>query len=850
MILNVSNTLDQGISAQNNGQFQEAARLYRIVLSSEPNNSDAYYNLGIISLVYSKIDEALINFKNAIINNPKIEQFWISYIQTLIKNNELEKARKSLKKARQKGIPKKILYNLNEQIISKIQKPSPSEFGMNNILFAFNSQNYNDAERLSLSMIKKYPSHPFAWKVLSAVFRNMGNFDKAIEAHQKNILLSPQDYEGFNNFALTLKEVGRFSEALENYQHAIKLKPDYAEAHNNQGILLKELGNLDDAEICFTSAVNSQKDFAEAHNNLGLVQEKKLNFKDAELSFLNALEINPRYIEAYNNLAFIVKEQGSIEGCIRNFISAIKIDPSNLQSYYNLSLVLKEGLEFKKNFSGLSELIIQLLKLKTVSRPIDISKTAISLLKNEKDIKKLIKFFKSKSLSKNLYEAINIISKNELLLELMKSCPIQDLEFESILKELRFLILKNIDNFKNLVEKSNIYIFCEALAFQCFINEYIYNTKNDEDNYIETLKINIEKKLAKNKIPDIIELQSFASYQSLNKILNTSTLEFPKELSNIFSQQIFDREKEKEIAQNIKCLSKISNKISRKVKDQYENNPYPRWFSTELEYRPLSIIEFINKTELKTKNEYLKNITNPRILIAGCGTGQHSILTASRFKNSQVTAIDISKNSLAYAKRKSEEFGIKNIEYYQADILDLKNTFPDFDLIESAGVLHHLEDPISGWSSLNSLLKPGGIMKIGLYSQLAREHIFLNKKEIKDMKLSANRSDIKSFRNIIINSEKEHHSNLIESPDFFSLSEVRDLLFHVQEHTFTIPAIKEILLNFGLVFCGFEDPNIRKIFKNRFSENSDIYNLDLWHDLENFNKAIFSGMYEFWCQKV
>ena len=85
MNLNISNTLNEGISAQNNGQFQEAARLYRIVLSSEPNNSDAYHNLGIISLVYSKIDEALINFKNAIVNNPKIEQFWISYIQTLIK---------------------------------------------------------------------------------------------------------------------------------------------------------------------------------------------------------------------------------------------------------------------------------------------------------------------------------------------------------------------------------------------------------------------------------------------------------------------------------------------------------------------------------------------------------------------------------------------------------------------------------------------------------------------------------------------------------------------------------------------------------------------------------------------
>ena len=847
MNLDSSNALSQGISAQNNGQFQEAARLYRVVLSSEPNNSDAYHNLGIISLVYSKIDEALINFKNAIVNNPKIEQFWISYIQTLIKNNDLQKAKQTLKKARQKGIPKKILYSLNEQIISKIRKPSPSEFGMNNILLSFQSKNYNDAETLSLSMIKQYPSHPFAWKVLSAILRIKGEFDKAIEAHQRNIDLDPQDHEGYNNFAITLKEIGRFPEALENYQHAIKLKPDYAEAFNHLGVLLKELGNIEEAETCFINAINSQNDFVEAYNNLGLIQERKLNFKNAEISFLNALKINPRYIDAYNNLAFNQKEQGNLERCITSFMSAINIDRSNFQSYYNLSLVLKEGLEFKKNFLGLEALILQLLKLKTVVRPIDISKTAISLLKNKKDLKKVIGFFKSKNLSKNLNEAINIVSKNELLLELMKSCPIQDLEFENILKEMRFLILKNIDN---LQKKSNIHIFFEALALQCFVNEYIYITSSDEDNYFNKLKRNVEKKLSENKIPDIIELQCLGSYQSLDKVQWNNALEIPKELENLFSKQIFDREKEKELEKNIKCLSNISNKISRKVKEQYEDNPYPRWFSTELEYRPLSIMEFIKRAELKTANEHLSNIKNPKILIAGCGTGQHPIYTSSRFKNCKVTAIDLSRKSLAYAKRKTDELGIKNIEYYQADILDLKNTFSDFDIIESAGVLHHLEDPISGWNSLNSLLKPGGIMKIGLYSKLAREHIFLNQKEIKEMRLQPIKSDIKTFRNTIIYSDKEHHRKLIESPDLFSLSEVRDLLFHVQEHTFTIPIIKEVLSKLGLVFCGFESPKIKKLFKNKFSENSDIYNLDLWHELENSDSTIFSRMYQFWCQKV
>ena len=61
--------LNQDINAQNDGPFQKDVRLYLIVLIQEPNNSDAYHKLVIISLAYSKIDEVLINFKNAIVNS-------------------------------------------------------------------------------------------------------------------------------------------------------------------------------------------------------------------------------------------------------------------------------------------------------------------------------------------------------------------------------------------------------------------------------------------------------------------------------------------------------------------------------------------------------------------------------------------------------------------------------------------------------------------------------------------------------------------------------------------------------------------------------------------------------------
>ena len=103
-------------------------------------------------------------------------------------------------------------------------------------------------------------------------------------------------------------------------------------------------------------------------------------------------------------------------------------------------------------------------------------------------------------------------------------------------------------------------------------------------------------------------------------------------------------------------------------------------------------------------------------MIAGCGTGNHSII-ATRYKNANILAVDLSLSSLAYAKRKTEELGYKNIEYLHADILDLNKLNKKFDVIESSGVLHHMKDPIAGLKVLVDILEPHGFLKLGLYSE-------------------------------------------------------------------------------------------------------------------------------------
>jgi len=161
-----------------------------------------------------------------------------------------------------------------------------------------------------------------------------------------------------------------------------------------------------------------------------------------------------------------------------------------------------------------------------------------------------------------------------------------------------------------------------------------------------------------------------------------------------------------------------------------------------------------------------------------------------------------------------------------------------------------LDEPMAGWRSLTDCLELGGLMKIGLYSELARQHIVRMREEIKQSGIGSSDVAMRSFRSDVINSSEEHHKHIRSAWEFYSLSELRDLLFHVQEHRFTIPQLKDCLSELDLKFCGFEADVIVRDFKLTNTGADDPYNLDKWHSYEEANPNTFIAMYQFWCQKV
>ena len=145
-------------------------------------------------------------------------------------------------------------------------------------------------------------------------------------------------------------------------------------------------------------------------------------------------------------------------------------------------------------------------------------------------------------------------------------------------------------------------------------------------------------------------------------------------------------------------------------------------------------------------------------------------------------------------------------------------------------------------------------MQIGLYSEIARQDILRCRSLIAEKRYLTSPEDIRRCRQDIITMTEDGNptmAKICNYRDFFSLSECRDLLFHVQEHRFTLPQIDEALKDLNLKFLGFEirDQKALKQFKESHPNSNALTSLSLWHDFELDNPDTFRGMYQFWCQK-
>ena len=378
MELTIEQALQQGVAAHKEGKLQDAERLYRAILQSQPTHPDANHNLGVIAVSVNKADAALPLFKAALEANPKIEQFWLSYVDALIKEKQFDNAKQVLEQGKNQGVAGEKIDSLEEHLTLITEAPNstlpkqkksltlsekrkklaenkkkkakkqnlkgtnPSEAEINNLLQHYQNGRFSDAEKLAISITQKFNEHPFGWKVLGAVLKQTGRISDSLAPVQKSAQLAPQDAEAHYNLGITLQELGRLDEAEASYTQTIALKPDYAKAHYNLGITLKELGRLDEAEASYRQAIGLKPDLAEAHSNLGNTLQELGRLDEAEASYTQAIALKPDYAKAHYNLGITLKELGRLNEAEVSCRQAIGLKPDYAEAHNNLGATLKE----------------------------------------------------------------------------------------------------------------------------------------------------------------------------------------------------------------------------------------------------------------------------------------------------------------------------------------------------------------------------------------------------------------------------------------------------------------------------------------------------------------------------
>ena len=662
-------------------------------------------------------------------------------------------------------------------------------------------------------------------RYFAGFLRQQGNYDDAVGLSQRALDRGPNDKETLWEHVLILQGMGRIQAAISALERLLSLSPADHKLYFRLGVLNNRLGRLGESRKAFERAVRLRPSNPAYHATLAKVLLRSNDYTASIAAWKSALKRAPRDAEIW---------QDFVMSC-RSFV--FHEPDRELEALYAKALDREDILHDHVTIPALSLLKLQ----RPVGRLIEAGKQphadakALALLGNEKALKNLL---------------------NPLFVRLLRKVVLRDEAIERSLVALRKqLLVTVVGEAADGKADRDLFRFCCALAHQCFLNEYVYVEGPEEKARVGALREGIDRATRRGRGLRRLALAVFAAYRPLRVLKRPGSLadaphgDTDPELAALIKTQVGDFEAEQRLGERIPRVTPLETAASDEVRRQYEENPYPRWTSIDrFEPQPVSVL-MRNLFPTLTRAE-TPAFDGPRVLIAGCGTGLQALAAHFRYRDADITAIDISKASLAFAARKARAYGIGNITFQQADILELGDYPSRFEIIECFGVLHHLSDPLGGWRILTRLLVPGGLMMVGLYSKLGRGAVLAARSFIRDGGYPVTEDGIRKCRRDMFDLPPDHPVRDIVRPtsDFWTLSECRDLIFNVRESRFSLPEIQAMAADLDLRFLGFEfdRPDVPARYQMLNPDDPKRTSLENWAAFEKRDTSIFRGCYRMW----
>ena len=179
--------------------------------------------------------------------------------------------------------------SVSSDVVSQKESPGPQE--INALVAMFAEGRYAEAADFARAIIERFPQHGFSWKVVGAVFQQMGRIEDALAPMQKAVDQLPNDAEAHHNLGNTLCSLGRLNEAEASFRRALQINPKYAKAYCNLGTTLYDLHRLNEAEVSYRQALQINPKLAVAHYNLANTLQDQGLLEEAEASYRQALQM-------------------------------------------------------------------------------------------------------------------------------------------------------------------------------------------------------------------------------------------------------------------------------------------------------------------------------------------------------------------------------------------------------------------------------------------------------------------------------------------------------------------------------------------------------------------------------
>jgi SAM-dependent methyltransferase/tetratricopeptide (TPR) repeat protein len=669
--------------------------------------------------------------------------------------------------------------------------------------------------------------------------------------------LAPREIELALRTAAKARHEGRLAEAKRVCEAVLAEAPDNFTALHLYGVLAFQAGQTDAAIAIMGRAISRAPGEVVLYNDLGKMLASSGEVPEAMATYRRALALDPNQLAIRHELALLYTAAGEADEAIEHFCKAFELAPGNELLRQNFAVCMR-GVSPNSLPVNFEAAVHDCFAHDDVEHQ-NLAHAAIAILKRRAVFPALRNAAASADAawlgSATGRRSLEAFVDDPLLHALLGKALVVDAELEAVLAWLRRLIL--MGPLADFPKTGAGHRFLASLGLQCFHSAFVYVSSPAEGAAVEALASTLAGRIAADTPPTSCEreLLRLALYRPIHglpfadRIAEVPADAWSESAAALLARTLFEPREEAGLAAEIRSLVGTGDATSRAVQAQYEEDPFPPWLTIGAAART-SLGAYLRET--------LPGFDPPKaldrpvdVLIAGSGTGKHPLEISRLREAREIVAIDLSRASLAYALRMARKLGIDGVRFIQGDILDAGKLDRGFDLVECVGVLHHMASPLAGWRALLELLRPDGVMRIGLYSERARSAVVNARRRIQELGLLATPDDIRALRARIVADEEPGLEGTRMFADFFNLSACRDLMFHACEHRFTPLGIAEALAGLGLEFLGFElSPSLARTYRERFPDDPKMMDLARWEGLEAELPNSFFRMFVFWCRRV